>query len=131
MKRKIFIGVCFCIVACNSLAAPPQIPTPSVFETECKNIDKDYSIVKGVRLDTFSFYSKRISVYKNAKAITVHTIKTNSDERLVLRYVFFDPSPTDNTFVDYLMSVKHGNTLLDICYDKMSNIFAISDHYSE
>lgn len=124
MKKKLFLIFFLGSLTFNALAKS------STFEDECKAIDKASNIAKGVRIGEFSFYSKRLSVYKNARAITIHTVQTGSDSRLVLRYVFFDPSPTDNSFIDYLMSARHDNTLLDICYDVNNNIMAISDHES-
>lgn len=124
MKKIYFIGFVFLSVNFNVFATT----TSSDFENSCKTIDPEYKFIEKVRINSLSFFSKWKSIKRNGRAINIQTVKTGDDTSLVLRYAFFDPSPTDNAFVQYIIDARLNNVLLDICYDASKNIFAISDH---
>ncbi|CAI2534452.1 Uncharacterised protein [Serratia ficaria] len=122
MSRTVLVCLLFFSGAVN--AATEQ----SLFYKSCIELDAKNKVTEGVRVEHLSVFSMRLSGNDIARSIKVCVIDMKGVTG-TFNYSIVEPSPTDNILVNYILLSKQSKTLLDICSNEQSTLYAISDHY--
>ncbi|BEM36216.1 hypothetical protein SME06J_49080 (plasmid) [Serratia marcescens] len=123
-------GVNRTVLACLLFLAGAANATTeqSIFYKSCMDLDAKNKVTEGVRVEHLSVFSMRLSGNYMARSIKVGVIDMKGVTG-IFNYSIVEPSPTDNILVNYILLSKQNKTLLDICSNEQSTIYAISDHY--